>query len=114
MNATGPTHLSTRDRAAFALRIAGAVTGFAVIAAAAATSSWDDRRVLLLLAFIIVGGAMAYHLLTSIVRCPACRRRVYNFGIGPVDAKRKLFPCGDCGTTAWISEGFYWQRDFNG
>ncbi len=114
MKAEGATHLAAQDRAAFILRIAGAVTGFAVIAVTAATSSWGNRWVLAVLLITIIGGAVAYYLLTSIAQCPSCRNRMHNFEIGSVDAKRKLFSCSCCGAMAWIAEGFYWQRDVNG
>jgi DNA-directed RNA polymerase subunit RPC12/RpoP len=114
LNAEEATHLSTQDRLALALRITSAVIGFSVIAGAAATSSWNNRWVLALLAIIVLGGAVVYYLLTSVVRCPSCRHRVLNLGIGPVDAKRKLFSCRRCGAKAWLREGFYWQGEING
>lgn len=64
--------------------------------------------------FVVVGGALSYHLLTSMVRCPSCRDRVYNFRIGEAEAKRKIFSCRRCGAKAWLAEGFYWQSDVNG
>ncbi len=110
----GSTHLSSRDRWALAFRIAGAVAGFSIIAVAFATSSWNTSWVLLLFAIVVIGGAVAYYILTSIVRCPACGDGMTNLRIGPVDAKRREFSCRRCGATAWLSEGFYWQRDING
>jgi len=97
-----------------AFRIAGAVTGLAIAALAFATASWDRGWVRVLFAVVAVGGAVAYHLLTSVVRCPSCRNGVVNFRIGTVEADRKTFACRRCGHTAWLAEGFYWQRDFSG
>jgi len=108
------THLSARDRVALAFRIAGAVTGLAIVVLAFATSSWNRGWVVVLFTVVAVGGAVSYHLLTSVVRCPSCRRRVFNFRIGQPEAKRKTFSCRRCGATAWLAEGFYWQHDING
>lgn len=108
------THLSSRDRLALAFRIAGALAGFTILALAFATSSWDNGWILGLFAVVVIGGAVSYHLLTSVVRCPSCRSKVFNFGIGPEEAKRKTFSCRRCGATSWLAEGFYWQRDING
>jgi hypothetical protein len=107
-------HLSSRDRWARALRIIGAIAGFALIAFGFATSTWNSARVVVPFGIVAVGGALAYHLLTSIVRCPTCRHRLVNLRIGADDAKRKHFPCRRCGATAWLTEGFYWQDDVNG
>jgi hypothetical protein len=107
-------HLLNRDRFALAFRITGALAGFAFMGLAFATSSWSKGWVVALFIVVVVGGGLAYHLLTSIVRCPSCRSAVFNLGIGPVDAKRKFFCCRRCGTTAWLAEGFYWQSDVNG
>ncbi len=68
----------------------------------------------MLFAIVVIGGAVSYHLLTSIVQCPACGDNLTNFGIGSEDAKRKEFSCRRCGATAWLSEGIYWQSDING
>jgi hypothetical protein len=37
-----------------------------------------------------------------------------NFGITADDTKRKLFVCRRCGASAYLTEGFFWQRDFSG
>jgi DNA-directed RNA polymerase subunit RPC12/RpoP len=60
---------------------------------------------------VMVGGPLSYHLLTSIVSCPTCTSRVINLGISADDANRKVFSCSKCGTSAYLTEGFYWQRD---
>lgn len=114
MNSGVSTHLSERDRVALAFRIVGAIVGLAAIVLAFATSSWNNVWMLILLAVVVVGGALIYHLLTSMVRCPSCRSRVSNFRIGTVEAKQKNFLCRRCGAEAWLAEGFYWQRDING
>lgn len=114
MTARESTHLSSRDRLALAFRIAGAVSGLALIALAFATSSWNSPLVLTLFVIVVIGGAVAYHLLTSVVRCPSCRSRLFNFRIGQAEAKRKTFSCRRCGATAWLAEGFYWQSEING
>jgi hypothetical protein len=108
------THLSSRDRLALAFRIAGAVAGFSIIAVAFATSSWNRSWMVMLFAIVVIGGGVGYYLLTSIVRCPACGDGMSNLRIGPVGATRREFSCRRCGATAWLSEGFYWQRDING
>lgn len=99
---------------AIAFRIIGAVVGLAIIAYAFATSSWNNGWILLLLAVVVIGGAVFYHLLTSMVRCPSCGSGVFNFRIGELEAKQKNFLCRRCGAEAWLTEGFYWQRDING
>ena len=114
VNEKEPMRLLNRDRLALAFRITGVVAGFAIIGVASAASSWSKEWVVALSIVVVIGGAIAYHLLTSIVRCPSCRSGVFNFRIGPVDAKRKFFHCRRCGTTAWLAEGFYWQSDING
>lgn len=99
---------------ALTFRIVGALAGFAVIGFAFATSSWSNVWVLALVVLVTLGGAVAYHLLTSIVRCPACGGGIFNFRIGSAESKRKNFLCRRCGATAWLAEGFYWQNDING
>jgi hypothetical protein len=100
-------HLRSRDRFALAFRVAGAIGGLLIIVAAFATSSWGNGWVVALFVLVTVGGAIAYHVLTSVVRCAACACRVFNWRISSEDAKRKLFSCGRCGTSAWLVEGFY-------
>ncbi len=107
-------HLLRRDRVALAFRIVGALAGLAIILFAFVTSSWNSGWVLVLIAVVVIGGAVSYHLLTSMVRCPKCRNGMFNFRIGQVDAKQKIFSCRRCGATAWLAEGFYWQREING
>ena len=114
MNSAESAHLSNRDRLALAFRVVGAVSGLALIVVAFATSSWNSTWVLVLIAVVVIGGAVSYHLLTSMVRCPSCRSGVFNFRIGSAEAQRKTFSCRRCGATAWLAEGFYWQRDING
>jgi hypothetical protein len=99
---------------ALAFRIAGAAAGLVIIILAFATSSWNTPWLIALFVAIVIGGAAAYHLLTSVVRCPSCRSGVVNFRIGQAEAKRKIFSCRHCGATAWLTEGFYWQREING
>lgn len=114
MNEHEPTHLRFRDRLALAYRIVGALAGFAIIVAAFATSGWNSGWVIAAVIAVVVGGAVSYHLLTSIVRCPGCGGRIVNLRIGSDDAKRKHFSCRRCGAAAWLIEGFYWQSDSNG
>jgi hypothetical protein len=109
-----PTHLARRDRFALAFRVAGFVFGLAVAVIATATSSWDRGWTVALFALATGGGALAYHLITSIVRCPGCSGRVFNLSIASDGAKRKTFLCSRCGAAAWLREGFYWQGDFSG
>jgi hypothetical protein len=109
-----PIHLARRDRFALVSRIAGTLIGFVIIILASAFSGWSNGWVIGFFVFVIVGGALWYHLLTSIVRCPGCTRRLFNLRISSEDSKRKLFVCNQCGTTAWLREGFYWQREIDG
>ena len=111
VNANEATHLAGRDRFALAFRIVGAIVGFVVLVVAFASSG---SATVWLFALVTVGGALSYHLLTSVVRCPACASRVFNLRIASEDAQRKLFSCGRCGATAWLREGFYWQREISG
>jgi len=97
-----------------AFRIAGALAGAAIAVLAFATSSWSSAWVVGTFVVVVVGGAAVYHLLTSVVRCPACSQGVVNLRIGSVDEKRKHFHCRNCGATAWLAEGFFWQGDFSG
>jgi len=113
LNIKEPIHLVRRDRIAVVFRVAGALLGFGVIAFAFATSSWNNPWVVVLFCVVVVGGALAYYLLTSIVRCPSCSARVSNFRIGALGAERKEFACGHCGAKSWLKEGFYWQREFS-
>lgn len=114
MAADHAIHLRQRDRRALEYRVAGAVAGLVLIIAGFATSSWDNGWMLALFGLVTVGGALSYHLLTSVVRCPTCSSRVINFRIAADDANRKRFSCGRCGTSAYLTEGFYWQREFGG
>jgi len=107
-------HLKSRDRHALWFRVAGAVIGAAVFVAAFATSGWESPSVIATFILVTVGGAIAYYLLTSIVRCPSCGVRLTNFRIESDDEKRKTFACGRCGSVAFLCEGFYWQSDVAG
>jgi len=107
-------HLKARDRIAFWFRVAGAIGGLAFIAWAFASSSWGSTWVIAMIGLIIVGGAVKYHLLTSIVRCPTCASRVVNLRISSPDVSKKLFLCGKCGSSAYLTEGLYWQREWSG
>lgn len=113
VNAKEATHLVDRDRLALAFRIVGAIVGFVVLVVVFATAS-SSSAIVWLFALVTVGGALSYHLLTSVVRCPACANRIFNLRIASEDAQRKLFLCGRCGATAWLREGFYWQREISG
>ena len=106
--------LTDRDRVAFAFRLVGAGSGLILIAWTLMSTAWPRAWAIAVLFGVVVGGAVAYHVLTSVVRCPTCRSRVVNFRIGPVAATRKLFRCAKCGGTAYLTEGFYWQRDWSG
>ncbi|MEX2125398.1 MAG: hypothetical protein WD795_16005 [Woeseia sp.] len=106
--------MKTRDRFTLIFRVAGAISGLLIIVAAFATSSWGNGWVVAVFVLITVGGAISYHVLTSVVRCPACAGRVFNWRISSERAKSKLFSCRKCGTLAWLAEGFYWQREISG
>lgn len=114
MSADYAIHLKKRDRRVFIYRVVGAIGGLVFIFAGFATSSWDNGWMQALFVLVTVGGALAYHLLTSVVRCPTCSSRVMNFRISADDADKKLFSCRRCGTSAYLTEGFYWQREFGG
>ena len=109
-----PVHLTRRDRFALAFRLVGVIVSLALVIAIAATWGWSSAATLVLVALVIGAGALLYHLLTSIVRCPACAGRIYNLRIASDHAKRKLFHCMRCGAVAWLREGFYWQSDVSG
>jgi len=109
-----PEHLKTRDRFAWTFRVVSALCGLLIYATAFATSSWENRWVVALISIVTVGGAIAYHVLTSVVRCPACANRVFNWRIPSDHAKRILFACSKCGKRAWLAEGFYWQGEISG
>jgi hypothetical protein len=113
VNAKEPTHLVHRDRLALAFRIVGTAVGFVALVMAFTATSLTSVAIGFLV-LTICGGAVSYHLLTSMVRCPACANRVSNLGIASADAQRKIFLCPHCGTTAWLREGFYWQREVSG
>lgn len=112
--ADGTVHLRSRDRLVLRFRVVGAVVGLLVVAAVFATSSWENPWGVASFVLVTVGGALAYHLLTSVVRCPTCASRVANWRISSADATRKLFACRQCGTVAWLAEGFYWQSEISG
>jgi predicted RNA-binding Zn-ribbon protein involved in translation (DUF1610 family) len=114
VNSPDATHLWKRDRAALVLRLFGALAGLSTIAWAFTTSSMGSAWVVTLILAVVVGGAVAYHLLTSLVRCPKCGTALVNLQISGSDAHRKLFRCNKCGSTAYLHEGFYWQRDTSG
>ena len=111
---TGRVHLAKRDRHAFWFRVVGTVLGAGVIVAGFVNSSWNNPWVIAAFVLVTGGGAVAYHLLTSIVRCPSCSTRLTNFSIASDDEGQKSFSCGPCGTAAYLREGFYWQSDFAG
>ena len=114
MDLDEPTHLAVRDRIAFWFRVAGALGGLALIAWAFASSNWGSTWVMTLFVVITIGGAVSYHVLTSLVRCPTCASRVVNLRISSAEANQKHFLCGKCGASAYLQEGFYWQRDWSG
>jgi predicted RNA-binding Zn-ribbon protein involved in translation (DUF1610 family) len=107
-------HLESRDRHALWFRMAGAAIGAAVIVAAFATPGGTSPWVISAFLLVTVGGAIAYYLLTSIVRCPSCGVPLTNFRIESDDEKRKTFACDQCGSVAFLREGFYWQSDVAG
>jgi hypothetical protein len=114
LNPADTIHLKLQDRLAFAFRVAGTLAGMTLIIAIFATSGWNNGIMIWLFCLIVVGGALAYHLLTSLARCPGCRNATSNFRIGADQEKRKVFTCTRCGTSAYLVEGFYWQSDFSG
>lgn len=114
MDADEPVHLKNRDRFAFAYRIAGAAVGLTLAVLAFATSSRANGWIIALFGLVAVGGALSYYLLTSLAPCPKCRTGMTNFRISSEETKRKLFHCGNCGTAAYLTEGFYWQQDVAG
>jgi predicted RNA-binding Zn-ribbon protein involved in translation (DUF1610 family) len=107
-------HLSVRDRLAFRFRVAGTLGGLAFIAWAFARSNWESTWVYVVCGVVTVGGAVAYHVLTSFVRCPTCANHMVNLRISSAKTTTKRFLCGQCGTSAYLHEGFYWQRDWAG
>lgn len=107
-------HLKNRHRFAIAYRVAGTAVGLALVVLAVATSSWANGWIIALFGFVTVGGALTYHLLTSMTLCPKCRADMTNFRISFEETKRKLFHCARCGVSAYLTEGFYWQRDVAG
>ena len=112
-NATEPIRLERQDRLVFAYRIAGAISGLFLVFWSLASSSWKRPEVQVSLFLVIVGGALLYHLLTSLVRCARCRAFTTNFAIGR-KGPRKLFHCVRCGSVVYLTEGFFWQSDSSG
>ena len=110
MDADEPLHLTRRDRGVLAYRLVGAGCGLTLVVVAFATSSWENGWMIALFGLVTVGGAISYHLLTSVVHCPTCTARVTNFRISADDANRKLFLCRACGTSVYLTEGFYWRE----
>jgi hypothetical protein len=111
--ASAPIRLERRDRFALAYRVAATILGFGLLAWAAATSSWGSWTIALFV-LVVVGGAVSYHVLTSVTRCPSCQARMINLAIASPETRRKLFHCSRCGTIAYLTEGFFWQSDFSG
>ena len=109
-----PVPLRRRDRLAFAWRMGGTALGVAALAWFFFSEGWRHGEAFALVAAVIVGGALVYHLLTSVVRCPSCEATVVNLAIADSDVKRKLFHCSRCGANASLTEGFYWQQDVSG
>jgi hypothetical protein len=107
-------HLAKRDRIALYFRLAGPALGVVVATIGFSTSSWSSPWIIGSFGFVVIGGALSYHLLTSIVRCPTCSGALANFRVASADAKRKLFSCDRCGTDSWLAEGFYWQNEISG
>jgi hypothetical protein len=103
-----PIRLKQRDRIAFAYRVAGTILGFALLAWSTATSSWG-RWTIALFVLVIVGGAISYHVLTSVTRCPSCNARMINLAITSPETRRKVFHCSHCRAIAYLTEGFFWQ-----
>jgi hypothetical protein len=97
---SGPIRLKQRDRFALAYRVGGMILGLALLAWSIATSSSGPWTIALFV-LVTVGGAISYHVLTSVIRCPGCNAR-------------KVFHCSRCGATAYLTEGFFWQTDFSG
>lgn len=114
MDLDEPKHLKGRDRLAFRFRVAGALGGLAFIAWAFATSNWGSTWVIAICGVVTIGGAVSYHVLTSFVRCPTCASLLVNLRISSAEANEKRFLCDKCGTSAYLQEGFYWQRDWAG
>jgi len=106
--------MKDRDRVAFLYRVAGTIAGLALAAWTFAASAWNSPWSIGLMLLLLVGGAMSYHVMTSVARCPSCRARMVNFSIGRADALTKPFRCPGCGASAYLTEGFFWQRDFSG
>jgi ABC-type Fe3+-siderophore transport system permease subunit len=87
----------------------GVLAGLLLIAVSSTTGSWGNGWSIGLGGLVTVGGALSYHLLTSVARCPGCSSHVMNFRIPADEVDRKTFVCGRCGTSAYLTEGFYWQ-----
>jgi hypothetical protein len=108
-----PIRLKQRDHVALAYRVVGALLGFALLSWATATSSWGTWTIALFV-LVTVGGAISYHILTAVTRCPGCNTRMINLAITSPETRRKLFRCSHCRTSAFLTEGFFWQSDFSG
>lgn len=114
MHANEPIHLQQRDRIAVVYRICGALAGLVLMAVAFAMEGWDTPGLIPLFVLVTGGGAISYHVLTSVVACPRCGARMVNFRVPSPDSTRKLFVCRHCAASAYLKEGYYWQSDFSG
>jgi hypothetical protein len=77
---SGPIRLKQRDRFALAYRVGGMILGLALLAWSIATSSSGPWTIALFV-LVTVGGAISYHVLTSVIRCPGCNARMINISI---------------------------------
>ncbi len=110
---SGPIRLERRDRLAFRYRVGSVILGLPFLAWSVISSSLGAWTIALFVLFT-VGGAISYHLLTSVVRCPSCRARTVNLAIQGSESRRKMFRCTRCGTVAYLTEGFFWQSETSG
>jgi hypothetical protein len=108
-----PIRLTRSDRLALAYRLGCTILGAALVAGSYAWYSWENPTIALFVG-VTVGGAIAYHVLTSVARCPRCNARMINLAVTSPETRRKLFRCSHCGTVAYLTAGFFWQDDVSG
>jgi predicted Zn finger-like uncharacterized protein len=109
----GPIRLERRDRFAVVYRVCVTILGAALLAWSILTSVGTGWTIAIFMV-VVVGGAIAYHVLTSVTSCPSCDTRMINLAITNSETrpKQKTFRCSRCGTTSYLTEGFFWQADF--
>jgi hypothetical protein len=113
MGAKPPIHLKAHDRLAFWHRVMCAAGGIAMAIAASIWGLWHHSWVVAILVALCIGGPVSYWLLTSVVRCPACRRMMSRLSFAEAgNPPGRTFRCNHCGQECWMREGIYWQENF--